>query len=313
MISVRQQPREQIKLLVEVKSKMYAIKVYRKDKAGKITEELQQKSDISAAQQELMLSGKSLDLNQTWEDNMVPDFSVVQVVKIEGVVSPITFIYTKTGEQISLELNRNIRVTFMKRILKENLNIEADKIKVYYEENELKDENTLGDYRIPDNGNIVVKGAADTKISIEIHDDMAGKMFTVAISPTDKVEELRKQIESRLSLRRHSRNLTFKGKKLKDGRTLVAYQIKEGETIHVAAPQTSRRRDDIQQILQSLDEPQITVYKLKRKIIDSGKSAIPVKQQRLLDKENREMSNTEVIRTDDLIGRDFMVEPVDRN
>lgn len=63
--------------------------------------------------------------------------------------------------------------------------------------------------------------------------DMSGKHITLEVEPTDRVEEVRQKVFEAEGYAPEDQILTFAGKELEDGNTLLDYSIQKDSTIHL--------------------------------------------------------------------------------
>lgn len=62
---------------------------------------------------------------------------------------------------------------------------------------------------------------------------LSGKHITLEVEPTDKIEDVREQIEDKEGVATYLQRLIFAGKELDDGNTLQDYSIQKDSTIHL--------------------------------------------------------------------------------
>lgn len=60
-----------------------------------------------------------------------------------------------------------------------------------------------------------------------------GKMFTLELDPSSTINEVKSRIRDKAGIPEETQRLIFAGRELEDGRTLMDYNIKIGDTLHL--------------------------------------------------------------------------------
>jgi len=152
------------------------------------------------------------------------------------LLKPITLsIKTPIGHTINIKTNYDSTIDAVKASIESTEGIPSHLQKLMSDGIELEDGNSLDDYKINDNSNIVLSVkrtvlGGDWEIIVKEFDPKTkttnGKKYTVDVNSSYTVDQLKKKIQEKSGVSPHNMQLEFNGRTLSDGdKTLFEYQL----------------------------------------------------------------------------------------
>ena len=197
------------------------------------------------------------------------------------------------GTEIILRMTSADTVEDLKKKIQEQTKISTVDQSIYFKLKQLEAASLLRDCRI-ETGSIVhvithrperIMAITTTTTIRTITINVCGpKYIHVDVGPDDTIETVKTKIRDQEGIPPEEQRLTFADRQLEDGRTLKAYNIREGSTLFL----TVRSKGVIQVFVQTLESRRITldvesngtIGNVKAKIHE--KEEIPPEQQRLI-------------------------------
>ena len=251
------------------------INVVPSDTINIIKQKIKEKEDFSLDKYIIIYKGKELEDNKTLNDYKITKYSILKLV----FKDPITIkIKTLKGEIIHFEVQLSEYVKNIKNKIKEKAGISSDqKILIVFKEEKLKDDNILADYNINKDSILELKPC----ITINIKKTIIEKIIRLEVTPTDKIENIKKMIEEKEGIRAENQVLFLKRKIFENYNTLEFYKINNESTIQLKWSFQIFYKNLWGRII-TLDDVFLsdTIEEIKYKIQD--KDGVPPDQQRLL-------------------------------
>ncbi|CAB9516895.1 Polyubiquitin (Fragment) [Seminavis robusta] len=195
------------------------------DRLSDIKVQLEEESGVPAKNQKLSMGGKELtDPNKTAGDYGIKAGSVLD---LEPKVIKIN-VKTPDGKTISVEVNANDTAEQVKAKIAKDAGMSVAQQILKHNGKEFADGKTVKDMGIKDGSDLTVD---IFKVPVTVN-TMDGKSIKVMIDPTDRLSDIKVQLEEETGLPAKNQKLSMNGEELTDpNKTAKDYGIKKGSVL----------------------------------------------------------------------------------
>jgi ubiquitin C len=246
--------------------KQFTLEVSETELIEDVKRKIEDKEGIPTEKQRLIFKGKILENSRTLQDLSIMRNSILRLyfrpTLIEKSLSPSEilsrcpdpieiFVKTLNGKQFTLEVSETERIEDVKMKIEDKEGIPANQQKLIFAGRRLEDDRTLQDYSIGRDVTVFLilpmkrpassgelpassKELAEPRRKLEILvKTVTGKHFTLEVSQTERIEDVKGMIEDREGHPADQQRLMFAGRLLEDGNTVRDYSIGWDSTIHL--------------------------------------------------------------------------------
>ena len=200
--------------------KTIPFKVKPTDKIRDVKKQVEDKTGIPPEDQRLTHDGKELDDRKTIDDYAIPNGSTLNMEPFE------IYVREPDGRKYTLIVQPSENIDDIKSKLQRQEGIPKDQQRLSFEGKHLKDDRkTLKDYKIKHQTTLDLDPFI---INVKTLD---GKTIPFKVKPTDKIRDVKKQVEDKTGIPPEDQLLTYDGMELDDGKTIDDYSIPYGGTL----------------------------------------------------------------------------------
>lgn len=195
------------------------------------------------------------------------------------------FVKTVKGTLITLKVAPSDTIEKVKQIIQHKEGIPSQQQRLFFAGKELQDGHTLSEYKVQRNSSLLLVPRPCDSMQIFVK-TLAGTKIVVTVVPSDKIVDIKKEIENREGIPAGLQRLFFNGQELEGCLTVIDYNIQKESILSLAIGQADVdirllvRRPTGKTVITLEVSSESTIEAVKQKITDE--LGIPSEQQELI-------------------------------
>ena len=221
--------------ILGVKGNVFQLEVGPDELIMNIKQQIEQRDGIPPAQQGLLLEGSRLRNGRTVKDSKIQNDSTIALELINQSIH--INIEHPQNNAFRLEVGPGDTISHVKGTIEAQKGIPRDRQILSFQGLTLSEGKTIEDYSIEDGSTVDLESM---KINIK---GSTGNAFRLEVSPTEKIDGLKRKIQEQTSIPRGHQILTYQGSKLRGGKSIKDYNIEHDSTLEFSQAKVEPKVD----------------------------------------------------------------------